>query len=237
MRNLLCQSAKTVLWCEYKRLVEGVKAVEVIVGIAILSGAIIVAFRFRQREDHDISSRPSTDRDSSTVPAPAQRKTPSSDDGRREPWRIQSVSATPIQQKRVLKGRAYVVDGDTIKLEKKNVRLFGIDAPELDHPYGKKAMWDLRKICAGQTITAEVIEEDAHGRVVAQCFLPDGTDLSAEMVKRGLALDWPKFSGGKYKHMETSDARKKLWLASARQKGHMHVWAKFEARQYRQASK
>ena len=210
---------------------------EVIVGIAILGGAIIVAFRVRQRGDHDSSSRPVPDRDRSNAPASTPRRTHTSDEGRREPWRIQSVNATPIQQKRVLKGQAYVVDGDTIKLEKKNVRLFGIDAPELDHPYGKKAMWDLRKICAGQTITAEVIEEDTHGRIVARCSLPDGTDLSAQMVKLGLALDWPKFSGGKYKHLETPDARKKLWLANARQKGHMHVWARFEARQYQKTGK
>ena len=210
---------------------------EVIVGIAILGGAIIIAFRFRYTRDRDSSSYPTPDRDRSTASAPIPRRTPTSVDGRREPWRIQSVSAAPIQQKRVLKGRAYVVDGDTIKLEKKNVRLFGIDAPELDHPYGKKAMWDLRKICAGQTITAEVIEEDTHGRIVARCSLPDGTDLSAEMVKLGLALDWPKFSGGEYKHLETPDARKKLWLANARQKGHMHVWAKFEARQYQKTGK
>ena len=210
---------------------------EVIVGIAILGGAILIAFRVGHTGDRESSSHRTPDRDRSQASVTAPRRTPSSDARGREPWRTRSVSASPIRQKRTLKGRAYVVDGDTIKLEKTNVRLFGIDAPELDHPYGKKAMWDLRKICAGQTITAEVIEEDTHGRTVAQCFLPDGTDLSAEMVKRGLALDWPKFSGGRYKALETPDARRKLWLANARQKGHMHVWAKFEARQIRQTSK
>ena len=57
-----------------------------------------------------------------------------------------------------------------------------------------------------------------------RCYLSDGRDLSAEMVKLGLALDWPKFSGGKYRELETSDARTKLFLADARQKGRMHVW-------------
>ena len=60
--------------------------------------------------------------------------------------------------------------------------------------------------------------------------MPDGRDLSAELVKQGLALDWPKFSGGCYAALEVPDVRRKLWLAAARQKGHMHVWAQFEAR-------
>ncbi|MEL6838766.1 MAG: nuclease, partial [Pseudomonadota bacterium] len=63
------------------------------------------------------------------------------------------------------------------------------------------------------------------------CFLPDGRDLSAEMVKQGLALDWAKYSGGVYRHHEPQDVRKKLWLADARQNGRMHVWEKFEVRQ------
>ncbi len=77
----------------------------------------------------------------------------------------------------------------------------------------------------------EVAEQDAHGRTVAKCYLEDGRDLSAEMVKLGLAIDWPKFSNGKYRSLEVPDVRKKLWLADARQKGRMHVWEKFEAKQ------
>ncbi len=131
---------------------------------------------------------------------------------------------------KVLTGYAYVVDGDTITIKKTQIRLFGVDAPELNHPYGKKAKWALVSLCKGRLIRAEITETDAHGRTVARCYLPDGRDLAAEMVKQGLAIDWPKFSGGKYRALETSDARKKLWLADARQKGRMHVWEKFETR-------
>ncbi|GGX55377.1 hypothetical protein GCM10007385_24900 [Tateyamaria omphalii] len=123
-----------------------------------------------------------------------------------------------------------MTDGDTIVINKMQIRLFGIDAPELDHPYGQKAKWAMVKLCKGHTVRAEVTEEDQYGRTVAHCTLPDGRDLSAEMVKLGLAIDWPKFSGGKYKTMEQSGVRRKLWLADARQKGRMHVWEKFEAK-------
>jgi endonuclease YncB( thermonuclease family) len=69
-------------------------------------------------------------------------------------------------------------------------------------------------------------QRSGHGlhRCVAQCFLPDGRDLAAELVSAGLALDWPKFSGGKYRHLEPADARRKLWRGDARQKGGLRLW-------------
>jgi len=123
-------------------------------------------------------------------------------------------------------GKCYVIDGDTIQIGKVRLRLAGIDAPELDHPWGKKAKWELVELCKGQTITARLEPSISYDRVVATCFLPDGRDLSAEMVRRGMALDWPKFSGGKYKHLEPDGVRKKHWKAAARQRGHMHVFHK-----------
>ncbi|MCV6825533.1 MULTISPECIES: thermonuclease family protein [Halocynthiibacter] len=139
-------------------------------------------------------------------------------------------TAVHLVDTRVIRGYARIVDGDTIVIQKTQIRLFGIDAPEINHPYGKQAKWALVKMCKGQEIRAELVEADAYGRTVAKCALPDGRDLSAEMVKQGLAIDWAKFSGGKYKPLEVPNIRKKLWLADARQKGRMHVWKKFEAR-------
>ena len=130
-----------------------------------------------------------------------------------EAFEAQSAKEEPIH--RVIRGAAYVVDGDTIVIKKTQIRLFGVDAPEMNHPYGRKAKWALLALCKGESIRAEILEEDAHGRTVAKRFLPDGRDLSAEMVKLGLALDWPKFSGGIYRDMEVEGVRKKLWLADA----------------------
>lgn len=125
-----------------------------------------------------------------------------------------------------LTGKCYVVDGDTIRIGKVVLRLAGIDAPELDHPWGQKAKWALVQLCRGQEIRAELEPDISYDRVVATCYLPDGRDLSAEMVKLGLALDWPKFSGGKYAHLEPDGARKKHWKAAARQRGHMRIFNK-----------
>ena len=151
--------------------------------------------------------------------------------------RVQAVfdpnSARQVPAVRELKGRAFVVDGDTLRVCKTQIQLFGIDAPEMNHPYGKAAKWAMVALCKGQTIRAQILECDVHGRTVAKCFLPDGRDLSAELVKQGLAIDWPKYSGGAYRQFEVDGIRQKLWLADARQKGRMHVWDEFETRQRR----
>ncbi|WP_240231459.1 SH3 domain-containing protein [Devosia lacusdianchii] len=106
-------------------------------------------------------------------------------------------------------------------IDKLHIRLAGIDAPELDHPFGQQSKWAMVKLCRGQVATARIKPEMSYDRVVAECFLPDGRDLAAELVRAGLALDWPKFSGGKYRHLEPVDARKKLWRAKLRQGGVM----------------
>ena len=141
-------------------------------------------------------------------------------------WRCETAASYVEKAKletTILKGRCWVIDGDTIVIDKVRIRLAGIDAPELEHPWGQKSKWALVELCRGKTITAQVRPEMSHDRVVAECFLPDGGDLAAELVQRGLALDWSKFSGGKYRHLEPPDARRKLWRADARQKGRLHT--------------
>lgn len=103
-----------------------------------------------------------------------------------------------------------MIDGDTIAIGTQKIRLAGIDAPELNKPYGKKARWALVELCKGQSITAKLTGETSYDRVVAKCFLDDGRDLAAEMVKLELALDIPHFPDADYKHLETPNARRKL---------------------------
>ncbi|MFW2542623.1 thermonuclease family protein [Primorskyibacter sp. 2E107] len=192
--------------------------------IAIVLIALVLFFR--GRPERQTPKRPAEARTppERKNPAPASIAVPKT-----APF--DATTAEPTPEKITLRGPAYIVDGDTLVIRKNQIRLFGVDAPEMNHPYGKTSKWALVKLCKGQTIEAEVTDQDTHGRVVAKCRLPDGRDLSAEMVKLGLAIDWPKFSGGVYRSLERPEARKKLWLADARQKGRMHVWEKFEARQ------
>nr|WP_323777071.1 thermonuclease family protein [Amylibacter sp.] len=122
-----------------------------------------------------------------------------------------------------LKGKCYVIDGDTISIGGTHIRLAGIDAPELDQPWGKKAKFAMVALCKGQIITAEVQEGLSYNRLVAKCTLSDGTDLSAALVEQGLALDWSKFSGGAYRHLEPQGTRKKLWRVAAKHKGKLRI--------------
>ncbi|MEM6588139.1 MAG: thermonuclease family protein [Pseudomonadota bacterium] len=147
------------------------------------------------------------------------------------PKPFNSKTSQPAERGVTIIGSAYVIDGDSLVIQKTQIRLFGVDAPELNHPFGQKAKWTLVGLCKGQTITAKVTDVDGHGRTVARCYLEDGRDISAEMVKAGLAIDWPKFSDGHYKHMEVPGARKKMWLANARQKGRMYLWERYENKQ------
>ncbi|MDO6478880.1 thermonuclease family protein [Shimia thalassica] len=192
---------------------------ELLIGALIL--AAMVFFVLRGKTDQTDYDPPKASRQPSPPPRVSHRRTP----------RFDGQTAKHVERERVLTGPAWITDGDTIKIAKQQIRLFGIDAPELNHPHGENAKWALHKLCKGQIIRAEITDEDEYGRVVARCYLPDGRDLSAEMVKQSMAIDWPKFSGGKYTELEAPDVRKKLFLADARQKGRMHIWEKYEARQ------
>lgn len=139
---------------------------------------------------------------------------------------VETVTVEAITHTSIITGTCYVVDGDTIRIGNVSLRLAGIDAPEMDHPWGKKAKWELVRLCKGQVITAKIEPGMSYDRLVATCYLPDGRDLSAEMVRSGHAIDWPKFSGGKYAHLEPEGVRKKHWKAAARQRGHMHIFNK-----------
>ena len=134
---------------------------------------------------------------------------------------IRPTLAITIVEVFEIKGRCWVIDGDTVDICGTRIRLAGVDAPEMDHPYGKTAKWALVNLCKGQEVRAVFDGDVSHDRTVATCYLPDGRDLSAEMVKAGMAIDWPKFSHGKYAGLELPGIRRKLWRCDARQKGRM----------------
>ena len=132
---------------------------------------------------------------------------------RRTPVYKKKVAAKPIKQPvstETITGGCWVIDGDTIHIGNHKIRFQGMNAPELDEPYGKQAKWALHKLVKGKTITAYPNGEKSYDRIVAKCFLEDGTDLGDEMVKMGFALDLPNYPDADYKHLETPASRKKL---------------------------
>ncbi len=96
-----------------------------------------------------------------------------------------------------------MIDGDTIALGSRRIRLQGIDAPETDQvcldaqgerwTCGIAARERLSEHIAGRPITCASNGEDRYGRTLATCSA-DGENLNAWMVREGLALAYVQYS-------------------------------------------
>jgi endonuclease YncB( thermonuclease family) len=119
-------------------------------------------------------------------------------------------------------GYPRVVDGDTLVMNGKSIRLHGIDAPEREQvcfradasPYfcGRTAADRLRQEISGAKVECVGRQHDAYRRQVATCTV-NGKDLGDAMVRSGWALDMPQYSGGRYlaAEIEARAAKRGLW--------------------------
>lgn len=99
---------------------------------------------------------------------------------------------------RVLK----VIDGDTIGVLvdvgffvalSLTLRLYGVNAPELREPAGKKARaWVSKVLPIDATVVVKTFKApgDKYGRWLAKVFLPDGTCLNDRMIEEGHAVPY-----------------------------------------------
>lgn len=100
-------------------------------------------------------------------------------------------------------GVATVIDGDTIAIGEGRIRLEGIDAPEAAQMCGRRwfGTWacgqaaadELAKLTGRQTVTCENKGVDKYDRMLGVCFV-NGVDINAEMVRRGFAWAFVKYS-------------------------------------------
>lgn len=124
-----------------------------------------------------------------------------------------------------LTGRASVIDGDTIEIHGKRIRLFGIDAPEggqlCDDAKGKAyrcgqvAALALADEIGSVTVKCEQRDTDRYKRVVAICRVGD-LELNRWLVSKGLAVEYRKYSGGRYRGEEddAKAAKRGLWAGT-----------------------
>ena len=93
-----------------------------------------------------------------------------------------------------------VVDGDTFRISSRSVRIrvWGLDAPEVGTPGGSEATTALSGLIAGELITCRQRDTDRYGRIVGQCFLADGRDVTAAMIASGAAKEYCRFSANHY---------------------------------------
>jgi len=99
-------------------------------------------------------------------------------------------------------GRAVVIDGDTLEIHTKRIRLYGIDAPESGQSCtvqgkssrcGQLAALALADKIGSRRVTCEAKDRDDYNRVVAVCH-SDGEDLNAWMVARGWAMAYRQYA-------------------------------------------
>ena len=98
----------------------------------------------------------------------------------------------------LVKGKARIIDGDTIEINKEKIRFGGINSPErkeIGYRLAKDKL--IEKIDNNIVTCVREKNKDKYRRTVAECFV-NGENLSSFMVKRGYACDYVYYSKGKY---------------------------------------
>jgi micrococcal nuclease len=112
-----------------------------------------------------------------------------------------------------------VASGDVFTVLHQNrtekIRLNGVDCPESDQPFGKRAKQFTSNLALGKTVTVVSVGQDRQGRVVADVFLADGQLLSYLLVKEGLAWWYRQYALDnttlEQLEREARKAKKGLW--------------------------
>jgi endonuclease YncB( thermonuclease family) len=114
-----------------------------------------------------------------------------------------------------------VRDGDSLALRcdrtghrAVEVRLWGIDAPELGQkPWGEAARRRLQALAAGP-VTLVPVDRDSYGRVVARVYR-NHRDLGLELVREGYAAVYWRYNDDRqYYHARSAAKRKQLGIWS-----------------------
>lgn len=103
-----------------------------------------------------------------------------------------------------------VSDGDTVQVltpekTRLKIRLYGIDAPEIEHrnpytgrvekpgqPFGRDARSYLASLIWSRTVRLDVMDIDPHRRMVSLVWLGN-RNINLEMIKAGMAEAYPEY--------------------------------------------
>lgn len=129
------------------------------------------------------------------------------------------VEAPVPQTPKTISGKAWVTDGDGIRVSGKEIRLAGLDAPEHYQPaksrngkwfdHGKRVKIALIKKVGGKNVCVTINSQDKYGRYVGvvRC---DGEDIGEWLVREGHAISAydPMY---KQVEQEAQRARRGMW--------------------------
>ena len=112
------------------------------------------------------------------------------------------VLSTSVQSQKLIKGKAKVIDGDTIHIGNNKIRLNGIDAPEQKQTCsfegnewncGQDATFFLSNLINRKSVNCRVNDIDQYKRLVAVCFI-DNININQIMVIFGWAIAYRYYS-------------------------------------------
>lgn len=120
-------------------------------------------------------------------------------------------------------GPATVIDGDTLQIGARKIRLWGVDAPELaqvchgptgaDVPCGLVAREALVELAQAKPVNCSGTETDRYDRLVARCKVNDA-DIGATLVRKGLAVRYARYAGPTYMIEERAARHERLGVWS-----------------------
>ncbi|UQZ90899.1 hypothetical protein C4J81_17450 [Deltaproteobacteria bacterium Smac51] len=123
----------------------------------------------------------------------------------------------------LISGRVVKVhDGDTFTMidsgdQKIKVRLFGIDAPELDQAHGRESRRYLRELLEGHEVRVESRGFDQYDRLLGLIYRPDGHSITQDLVESGQVWVYENYCDIDYcaqlrqAQKEAKSARRGLW--------------------------
>jgi endonuclease YncB( thermonuclease family) len=84
----------------------------------------------------------------------------------------------------------YTIDGDTLRMGQKRIRLRGIDTPELTEPRGQEARQRLEQLLKEGPIRIVPHGQDVYGRTVADVFV-NGRNIAEVLKQEGYEKPQP----------------------------------------------
>ena len=103
---------------------------------------------------------------------------------------------------KIIEGKAIIIDGDTIHVNKNKIRLHGIDAPEIyqtctiDNKIwncGTESSIALESFILGKDVYCEIIGVDQYKRFIGICFA-NKININQYMVQNGWAIAYRYYS-------------------------------------------
>ena len=126
------------------------------------------------------------------------------------------VLSTNVQSQKLIKGKAKVIDGDTIHIGNNKIRLHGIDAPEQKQTCsfegnewncGQDATIFLTTLIYKKSVSCRVNDIDQYKRLVAVCFV-DNININQLMIISGWAIAYRYYAKDFIKEEEIAKKNK-----------------------------